>query len=1240
MKVTKQIKVQTRAANNKPKSRHYKTSSAGKIEPEISSIFIKNILERNTYNNRVIEPTQVNNYLNNDVTMPEFAETVHNLFCDENYKRKAMDYLSKYRTGVRSPGKKSGEINTNLSKKKAVNAPSFKGDFKGDFIYHKATRTETNFYEPRKKEKKFRTVEKSIENEGSNYDYSRYILDNNGSNIYNNNNNNNNNNSNISNNNIDINNRSGPKYIGVNRTKANTRIFPYNITNNTTTYNNNYFGPNPSNAYSPINPHQFIYTNSQDNNIYSNERNITDPLYFDHNNITTANNYVYQNPQTTKNRLSNYNPIFEEHTFSQMKSIDYSSNYGTNNTKINSLSHPKKSPQLPKKESSDNLINYFKYEDQPLISSTNKSIFLQRPKRDKNEYLYMSLDCGDDDSDLEKDIKNNNREVITASFNRFGVPSGRSRGKRAGNFTEYKPLEINTFSSKNPISTVNSNVESKALSPSFAATFNNNVFSGKTRKEERSKNAVKRGSNYSGKENVRISNFSNNCSNLNSNLNTNRIEPENKTCSKEFASELKSERATDITISQQINRNSSQNYMGKAVQNRSFKDKEQGKNKLIFNSDEEIIEYINKKYNEKKGEKTGKFCGFVLQKSYENKPYFDVKMSGSLEEINEKLMENEVKIDGKLVALTYVNNYKNKIDGDKISFSLFNMDKKSNMHLITDKNNSLNNNKGRFSKIKDTHNRSINYSKSCKNPYEITKENDIELIGIEDLIENIITPAKYRREKYSINVYKPNKKRDNSLKKESIKTEYGQYRQPIDLKENLDILDLREEPVTVEKEAGNEGHEDGSLNVGEESGCVKGRGNSDKEVMKSRGGVGGDVVEVSRNMENNNKENDTLFVNKENNNNNVVNKIKVKDTSTADLLNKEKYMDDETKPTNNTASKYENSGQNFIRKEESESSESEVYVDKKDYMDDNINNKDTEYLDEIKDDSTETNVILSQLVNNEINDVLSKVYDAMNVMSEKESEFKEGKVGVKGGEKDERRRNVNNVGVGVNAHENETVEIRTNNENDGSNKGDELLNNGGDDKINEIKVCEIHDKITDGVNNNNVKAGNIDSLEPAEVNKENPEMKTTSEDNIHDSDTRTECKNNGETEAKAIELNKKRVELVENPQSKESRAMKRLLKAKEMAKTNKREEKTVNKSAKIEEMADELEKTLKKGGKFKLHLDLSRIKKEHEKDDINKIVKAVGVEKEENEQEEFELDEDVISNFMMKQRRDKNDDSL
>ena len=92
--------------------------------------------------------------------------------------------------------------------------------------------------------------------------------------------------------------------------------------------------------------------------------------------------------------------------------------------------------------------------------------------------------------------------------------------------------------------------------------------------------------------------------------------------------------------------------------------KENNKNKLVFNSEDELIEYIYNKFEEKRKKKNYfnrklRFTGFVLTKKYKGKNICDIRIEDNIDQINQQLKDENILINDKRVGFKFIEELNN-----------------------------------------------------------------------------------------------------------------------------------------------------------------------------------------------------------------------------------------------------------------------------------------------------------------------------------------------------------------------------------------------------------------------------------------------------------------------------------------------------------------------------------------------------------------------------------------------------
>ena len=121
--------------------------------------------------------------------------------------------------------------------------------------------------------------------------------------------------------------------------------------------------------------------------------------------------------------------------------------------------------------------------------------------------------------------------------------------------------------------------------------------------------------------------------------------------------------------------------------NKKNKEENNIENKFVFKTEEEIIDYVYKKFEEERKKKSYfnrklRFTGFILTKKYKGKNLYDIRIEDDLEQINQKLKDENVLINDKNVELNYVE-YLNRLksleeENKKLKEEINNLKKSNN----------------------------------------------------------------------------------------------------------------------------------------------------------------------------------------------------------------------------------------------------------------------------------------------------------------------------------------------------------------------------------------------------------------------------------------------------------------------------------------------------------------------------------------------------------------------------------
>ena len=119
--------------------------------------------------------------------------------------------------------------------------------------------------------------------------------------------------------------------------------------------------------------------------------------------------------------------------------------------------------------------------------------------------------------------------------------------------------------------------------------------------------------------------------------------------------------------------------------------KESNDNKLCFENENEIIAFINKKYEDEKKKKSYfnkklRFTGFVLSKKYKGKNLYDIRIEDDLDKINHQLKEEQVNVNNKKVQLAFIDD-KNNVENNN---TITNNDLEEEIQKLKKENEKLN----------------------------------------------------------------------------------------------------------------------------------------------------------------------------------------------------------------------------------------------------------------------------------------------------------------------------------------------------------------------------------------------------------------------------------------------------------------------------------------------------------------------------------------------------------------------
>lgn len=109
--------------------------------------------------------------------------------------------------------------------------------------------------------------------------------------------------------------------------------------------------------------------------------------------------------------------------------------------------------------------------------------------------------------------------------------------------------------------------------------------------------------------------------------------------------------------------------------NNSFIYKCQNEKLIIFNNENEIVDYINKKFEEDRktsADKKLKYSGFILTKKYKGKIISEIRIEDNMDKLNKKIKEENIIVENKLIEIIDI---KQKEEYDNIKKNIINLEK-------------------------------------------------------------------------------------------------------------------------------------------------------------------------------------------------------------------------------------------------------------------------------------------------------------------------------------------------------------------------------------------------------------------------------------------------------------------------------------------------------------------------------------------------------------------------------------
>ena len=480
-----------------------------------------------------------------------------------------------------------------------------------------------------------------------------------------------------------------------------------NINKMSQNYNNNYFkyinnknshNNNKNNiSNSPIGRHHI--------NSMIMESNYQIPFDYKDNNFSENNNNIrnegYKSSRRSKNKIritKGDNPAIIEYNLDisdiNDESDNYQSEFPARNefNKNNRLNNFKYNTSLRNEKDLQQYYHYFTKDIRPSVSSQFNiySTSTSKPITPNNNTTFISTISN---INTKGNILSNN-DTNSMNNNLISTPNFSEYGKTPKRPCDIVDLKIKPFNNNEIMENNN-----KIISKNININFDDDTSPNKVLIKKRPKNEIPKPSLLNKRKNSSNSlNSKNSSSKLNIKVNKDIFE----ICHKE-----------------------SINFEPIESQ------KEEYENKLVFNNDNEIVEYINKKYDDERKKKNYfnkklRFTGFVLSKKYKGKNLYDIRIEDDLEKINHQFKEEQVVINDKSVELKFVED-KNDM-GD-------NEEKKSE---VTNDNNKMDELDEEIKKLK-SENEKLNKKDVVKNDLitKLDKEKQKLLEEIEKLTNSI-----------------------------------------------------------------------------------------------------------------------------------------------------------------------------------------------------------------------------------------------------------------------------------------------------------------------------------------------------------------------------------------------------------------------------------------------------------------------------------------------------------------------
>ena len=497
-------------------------------------------------------------------------------------------------------------------------------------------------------------------------------------------------------------------------------------------------------------------------------------------NKTIDNFYIYN--QFNKSESSNYN-LANDNNFNNYKkqqekknvfsnknnSYDVKYNLNDNYNHRKNISQDDYSNNLQIRQSNKNKLQFYKTEInnfyEPVINN-NRMNYLNNSKKlrfwDANIKNKNIIRIRNNNHKLE-DLNNNNYYLKTneqkyplkKKNNSFYISDSNIIKNNKPNSKDYIETEYNNNLTKTTNNANNNYSFNKKIIP------NRNFYIKTTNSTNNDNSSI----NYENKENINILN--------------NKILVKKRPLKESQNLEII---INDIDKSSHKYKNNYNNNKYFICQNISFKYKSKNKNKIIFENEDEIADYIKKKFEEDKkfkSDKKLKYTGFILTKKYKGKILYEIRIDDDIDKINKKLQDENVQVNNELIKIISSNQ---KDELYKLKEEIINLEKE--ISKLKEENENLT--KKDFLK-----NESITkLEKEKENIIEENKKLCIELDKIKQLNNNLNEQLKGVLDR---------NKNENDFKKYEIENILEMNIKNNSNRENLENKNLEDENIEINK---------------------------------------------------------------------------------------------------------------------------------------------------------------------------------------------------------------------------------------------------------------------------------------------------------------------------------------------------------------------------------------------------------------------------------------------------------